>query len=183
VNVLFTRTEEIQKVHAHVFACLAYAQENQVFPDALLGGRAFNYVPEFGERFDSVFGVVVVPRNAVEVQKREQFVPVLLETITAGQGCRTFVFGSNHLTIEAVHCDNVLSQEVLLQTMTVNVLHDDLQELPETLDEVLQLLVVRIVQHRAVQISHKMDQAFLLRTSERIIDGVKIRHENTLKST
>ncbi|HKF95010.1 MAG TPA: hypothetical protein VKB96_10525, partial [Gammaproteobacteria bacterium] len=37
VNVLLSRTQEIQKVHAHVFAGLADAQKCQVFLDALLG--------------------------------------------------------------------------------------------------------------------------------------------------
>jgi hypothetical protein len=31
VNVLLARTEEIQKVHAHVFAGLADAQQHQIF--------------------------------------------------------------------------------------------------------------------------------------------------------
>ena len=38
VNVLLARTEEIQKVHAHVFAGLADAQKNQVFLQALFSG-------------------------------------------------------------------------------------------------------------------------------------------------
>lgn len=38
VNVLLARTEEIQKVHAHVFAGLADAQKNQIFPNAFLSG-------------------------------------------------------------------------------------------------------------------------------------------------
>lgn len=76
VNVFLARTEEIQKVHAHVFAGLADAQENQVFPDAFLGGRAFNDIPEFGKRLDGVFSIVVVPRNAVMLKKREKGLPV-----------------------------------------------------------------------------------------------------------
>jgi hypothetical protein len=37
VNVLPTRTEEIQKVHAHVFAGLADAQEDHVLADSSAG--------------------------------------------------------------------------------------------------------------------------------------------------
>ena len=38
VNILLARTEEIQKIHAHVFAGLANAQEDQVFLNALRCG-------------------------------------------------------------------------------------------------------------------------------------------------
>jgi len=37
VNILLTRTEEINEVQTAVFACLANAQERQVFFNALLG--------------------------------------------------------------------------------------------------------------------------------------------------
>lgn len=37
VNVPFTGTEEIQKIHTYVFAALADAQKNQVILDAFLG--------------------------------------------------------------------------------------------------------------------------------------------------
>src|ERR1017187_9547348 len=70
VNVLLTRTEEIQKVHAHVFAGLADAQEDQVFPDALFGRDSAKDLTKRGEGFDGVLRVVVVPRHPVEAQKR-----------------------------------------------------------------------------------------------------------------
>jgi hypothetical protein len=38
VNILLARTEEIQKVHARVFAGLADAEENQVVAQPLFSG-------------------------------------------------------------------------------------------------------------------------------------------------
>jgi len=61
VNIRFTRTEEIQKVHVHVFAGLADAQKRQVFFQALFGGASSNYITDLRECFNGVFGVVVVP--------------------------------------------------------------------------------------------------------------------------
>src|SRR5208282_3471385 len=79
VNVLFARTEEIQKVHAHVFAGLADAQENQVFLYAFWRGYAFDCPTQSRKRFDGMLGIVVVPRYAIKTQKREQLVSVLLK--------------------------------------------------------------------------------------------------------
>ena len=42
MNVLLTRTQEIQKVHAHVFAGLADAQEDQVLLNAFRRGHSFD---------------------------------------------------------------------------------------------------------------------------------------------
>jgi hypothetical protein len=81
VNVLFTGTEEIQKVHAHVFAGLTKAQQNQVISESLFGGDSTNDLAKRCERFDSVFSVVVVPRHPVEAQKRKELVSVFLQPL------------------------------------------------------------------------------------------------------
>src|ERR1035438_8574659 len=81
VNVLLTRTEEIQKVHAHVFAGFGEAEKNQVFFDTFRGGKTDNRTAELGKGFDRVLGVVVVPKNVVVVQKRKKLITVLLESL------------------------------------------------------------------------------------------------------
>jgi hypothetical protein len=65
VNVLLTRPEEIQKVHAHVFAGLADAEEDQVVAQSLFRSHSIDYMPKHCEGFDRVLRVVVVPRHAV----------------------------------------------------------------------------------------------------------------------
>ena len=54
VNVLFTGPEEIQKVHAHVFAGLADAQEHQILLTAFWCGKADNRAPQLCEGVDCV---------------------------------------------------------------------------------------------------------------------------------
>jgi hypothetical protein len=78
VNVLFPGTEEIQKVHTHVFAGFAKAQQNQVVSDALFGGESPNDLAKRSEGFDGVLSVIVVPRYPVEAQECEELVAVLL---------------------------------------------------------------------------------------------------------
>jgi hypothetical protein len=43
MNVLLARTEEIEEVHAHVFAGLANAQQEKVFLNALGGGKPLDH--------------------------------------------------------------------------------------------------------------------------------------------
>ena len=66
VNVLFSRPEEIEEVQAHVFAGFADAQEDKVVADTFFRSDSFDNMPEGGEGFDSVLGVVVIPRYTVE---------------------------------------------------------------------------------------------------------------------
>lgn len=66
VNVLLARTEEIQKVHAHVFAGFADAEENQVVAQPLFCGYAANYLTKHRERFDRMFRIIIIPRHTVE---------------------------------------------------------------------------------------------------------------------
>lgn len=63
VNILVTRKEEIKEVQTGVFACLANAQERQVFFNALLGRRAGNHIPESRKGFDCMLGIVVVSKE------------------------------------------------------------------------------------------------------------------------
>jgi hypothetical protein len=66
VNVLFTGTEEIQKVHAHVFAGLAHTQENEVFFNSFRCRETFDDgTTESGECLYCMLGIIVVPRNTI----------------------------------------------------------------------------------------------------------------------
>jgi len=83
VNVLLARTEKIQKVHTRVFAGLADAEEDQVFLNAFRCGQPFNDASEPCESLDCVFSVVVIPRDAIVVEKCEKFVAVFFKTMFA----------------------------------------------------------------------------------------------------
>src|SRR5947208_5934377 len=83
VNVLFSGTEEIQKVHAHVFAGFANGKQDQIFLNAFHRGQSPDDIPYCAESLDGVFGIVVVPRNAVVTEECEQLVTVLLKALLA----------------------------------------------------------------------------------------------------
>jgi hypothetical protein len=93
VNVLFSRSEEIEEVQAHVFTGFADAQEDKVVADAFFRSDSFDDPPERGKRFDGVLGVVVVPWHSVEGQKGEELVAILFQPFLnlyccfALQGC------------------------------------------------------------------------------------------------
>jgi hypothetical protein len=59
--------KEIQKVHTNVLAGLTDAQENQIVAEASFCSNSSDDVPELGEGFDRMLGIVVVPRNSVIV--------------------------------------------------------------------------------------------------------------------
>jgi hypothetical protein len=83
VNILFPRTEEIQKVHAHVFTGLADTQKRQVFFQALFSRASSNYVTEPRECFNRVLGVVVMPRNSVMAEERKKSIAVSFKPLVA----------------------------------------------------------------------------------------------------
>src|ERR1039458_2490373 len=128
VNVLLTRTEEIQKVHAHVFAGLAEAQEDQVFPDALLGSASSKDLAKLGEGFDGVLRVVVVPRYAVETQKGKELVAVLFKPLLELHCGFALQVGCGDLPIESLHKHQVLLQEMALQAVPINAFYHWLEQ-------------------------------------------------------
>src|SRR5882762_3158163 len=62
-DVSFARTDKIQKVQPGVFARLAHTQQDEVFFNAIRGGKTFDGTAEPSKRFDRMLGVVVVPRD------------------------------------------------------------------------------------------------------------------------
>ena len=80
VNVLLARAQEIEEVHTPVFAGLADAEQDQISLDTIFCRDAVEYMAKFGQRFDRVFRVVVVPRNPIVIEKREEVLAMLFET-------------------------------------------------------------------------------------------------------
>ena len=87
VNVLLAGTEEIQKVHAHVFAGLADAQKRQIFLHSFRRCESVNDAPQPCERLYCMLGIVVIPRNTIVFKKREQPVSVLFQPLLALDCC------------------------------------------------------------------------------------------------
>ena len=83
MNVLFPGTEEIQKIQTAVFAGLADAQEDKVFLNSFRCRETFDGATKSGKRLDRVLGIVVVPRNAVMIQKSEQLVALRFQPSSA----------------------------------------------------------------------------------------------------
>ena len=81
VNVFFSRAEKIKKVQPAVFARLANAQQDKVIANGGLGEASSNDVTQLGKRPDCMFCIVVVPWNAVIVQKREKLIPISFEPL------------------------------------------------------------------------------------------------------
>jgi hypothetical protein len=102
VNVLLARAEEVQKVHAHVFAGLANAEKDEVFPNRFRGPTPLNNIPQCRKSFDGMLRVVVIPRNAIVLKKREELVSVLLEALFAFYRCLALEIRISYLPIEAV---------------------------------------------------------------------------------
>src|SRR5215467_14350038 len=72
----------------------------------------------------------------------------------------------------------MLSQEAFLQSAAVNSIHDGLHEIGERRPQALEFFIVGVFQQRLVQVSDKMNQAFLLNAWDAIVRRIKIGHEN-----
>src|SRR5262245_35531267 len=72
-------------------------------------GHPLNAATQSRKCLDRVFGVVVVPRNSVVLQKREHVVFVLLQSILALAGCVALVVAFEDPSIETFDISSMLS--------------------------------------------------------------------------
>src|ERR1700730_7587236 len=75
----------------------------------------------------------------------------------------------------------MLIEEVFLQTMAINGIHNLLEQCAELLYYLPQFIVVRILQHIIVQIAHEMNQALLLRAVHRIVCWIEVRDQDSFE--
>jgi hypothetical protein len=75
MNVLLARTKEIQKYHIVSFAGFVNAQQNEIFGNAILGGRTANGLPQKHKSLDCMLRIIVVPRNPIVIKEGEKLVP------------------------------------------------------------------------------------------------------------
>jgi len=74
----------------------------------------------------------------------------------------------------------MLIEEVFLQTMAINGIHNLLEQVAELLHICRSSSVVRILQHVIVQIAHEMNQALLLRAVHRVVCRIEVRDQSIL---
>ncbi len=70
-----------------------------------------------------MLGIVIVPRNAIVVQKCEELVPISEKAFFAFQSCLALVVGSVELAIKSFNARLMLFQEMFLQSMSVDRFH------------------------------------------------------------
>jgi uncharacterized membrane protein len=101
-----------------------------------------------------MFGIVVVPRNAIVIQKCEELVPISDKAFLAFQSRFALIVGSFELSIESFDARQMLFQEMLLQSMSVDGFHHRFEQFRESRDDLLQRIVERVCKNFVVQISH-----------------------------
>src|SRR5215211_5144616 len=79
INVHVARAKEVQKIHALVFTSILYTQEYQGILDAPSGAFRSYSPPHLSNTFNGMLGIVIIPRNAIIVEKREKLITVLFE--------------------------------------------------------------------------------------------------------
>lgn len=67
LDVLIPRPQEVDEIQSLVLARLADAQEKQVIVECILSQTALYRLPQTSESLDGMFGMVVVPWNAIVV--------------------------------------------------------------------------------------------------------------------
>ena len=72
---------EIEKVQSSSFAGFRDAEENQIIPKRLLGAESTNAFTECCKGPYGIFGVVIVPRDAIVAQECEELLSVLPQAL------------------------------------------------------------------------------------------------------
>jgi hypothetical protein len=106
-----------------------------------------------------MFRIIVVPRHAIIAKESEELLPILLKALLALRGHFTLPLPIEKPPVKPLHFAKMLIEEVFLQTMAVNGIHNLLEQFAELLYYLPQFIVVRILQHAIVQIAHEMNQA------------------------
>src|SRR5437660_1202534 len=103
------------------------------------------------------------------VEKDEQPLSLFLEAIPV-LGCHIALVGLiRQLSVKTSNEDLVPFQEPSLESKPINRLHHRFEESSELECERLKLLIKGRLQQIVVQVSHKVDQALLLKARNRII--------------
>jgi hypothetical protein len=88
--------------------------------EALFCTKSSDYVPERSKRFDRMLRVVVVPRDPVIAEKREQLVSILFQTLLDLHRCLTVQVAFGDPAVKLLHRREVLLQETALEAVPID---------------------------------------------------------------
>jgi len=91
VNVLLPLTQKIEETSPFVFAGFRNTKKSKIFSDAIICARSTKDLAKSGERFDCMFGIIIVPRYPIVIEKCEKLVAVLLKALFALDCDLTFI--------------------------------------------------------------------------------------------
>src|SRR6516165_6328154 len=104
----------MEEIEVSVFARLTQTQQNQIVAEAVYCCGTIDYAAKRREGFHGVFCIVVVPRNVVEIQKREHRIAVLLQPLDDFSRWFSRAKAAAQTLVETVHKDSVLSEKSFL---------------------------------------------------------------------
>jgi len=87
-DVSFPGANELEEINPTIFAGLSNGEESEILLDAFFRRCSRDHLTQPGKRFDRVLGVVVVPRNSVAIEKREEPVSVFLKPAQRRKGAQ-----------------------------------------------------------------------------------------------
>jgi len=126
---------------------------------------------------------VVVPWNTVVVNKGKQRVLVPLKPLPISR--RRVPRGNltrDHVAIEVIDATAVFAEMTGLEAKPLNIFHERKQQVADSYNKPLELLVKRILPEIVIQISDQMDEAFLLPTGQRIVSSIKVGHHSAFET-
>ena len=134
-----------------------------------------------GDVTQGAFRCVVMPRDTVLVEKREEMVTIVEKAFLKFDGGFGRV-GSvqNMALVEVVNCGVEFLEVSAFQSICFYRLKDGDEEVLHLEDERLEFEVKRIAPQLVVEIADEMDQAFLLAACDGNIPRIEIRDEHAL---
>jgi hypothetical protein len=128
-----------------------------------------------------IFGQIVVPRDAVMLQKRKKALAISEQALLQGFGCFGFVDPLCERIEKGIHAFGVPLQMTVLETVLIDRGYDRSQKSSERSRDRLKLLIKWIIENCAVHIAHEVDKASLMQTREPVVRGIEIRNQHPSK--
>ena len=134
-----------------------------------------------GDVTQSALCCVVMPRDTVFVEKREEIITIASKAFLKFDGGFGRVGAVQNMSLVEVVNQGVEFLEVsAFQSIRFYRLKDGDEEILHLEDERLEFEVKRVAPQLVVQIADEMDKAFLLAACDGIIPRIEIRDENAL---
>jgi hypothetical protein len=171
----------IEEIDTLVDACLSYTKDYQVLLNGFCGADTFYDIPQSGKCFDGVFCIVVVPGDPIIAKESEQLIAVFLKPLFAFLNHLTARFDLSNPFIETPHIHEMFFKVVPFEAKSVYGFNHWFQQSCEVSDDLLKIVVERMIQGCIVQIANKVDETFLLRTFEGFVCSIEVRNENTFE--